>query len=102
MVIFDKVLKGLTQVGFIVVSVTTDNHRINQSWHNSLGEDGHHPEFIKNPYASSESRIYTMYDSVHIFKTLFYGLLQKKNLQVSPFSKSEVRIFRIKHNSIRK
>lgn len=89
-VTFKQVLQGLTEVGFIVVSVTTDNHRSNQSWHNSLGEDGHHPEFIVNPYSSDGSRIYTMYDSVHIFKNLFNGLLKNKLLHVPAFNSSEV------------
>ena len=39
----NKVLKGLTELGHTVVSVTTDNHRTNQSWHNSLRGDERHP-----------------------------------------------------------
>ena len=47
----NNVLQGLTQLGFIVVSVTTDNQRTNQSWHNFLGE-GKHPEYILNPFSN--------------------------------------------------
>lgn len=88
---FNKVLKGLTELGYKVVSVTTDNHRTNQSWHNSLGDDGRHSEYILNPYSKDEERIYTLYDTVHIFKNLFYGLLRNRTLTVPPFPGSKVK-----------
>ena len=87
--VFNKVLKGLTEAGFKIVSVTTDNHRINQSWHNHLQEDSYHPLFIINPYSEAEERIYTLFDTVHVFKNLFYGLLRNKNLMVPPFLGSD-------------
>ena len=37
--IFFTVLKTLTEIGFTVVSCTTDGHRTNKGFHNSLGED---------------------------------------------------------------
>jgi len=83
---FNKALKGLTELGFVAVSVTTDNHRTNQSWHNSLGPDGQHPEYIVNPYsAQKDQRIYTMYDSVHAFKNVYYGLMRAKTMTLPPF-----------------
>ncbi|KAF0314767.1 Transposable element P transposase [Amphibalanus amphitrite] len=86
---FQRVLKGLTELGFKVVSVTTDNHRANQSWHNSLGADGCHPEYILNPYSEQEERVYTLYDTVHIFKNIYYGLIRSKALTVPSFPDSE-------------
>ena len=87
---FFTVLRGLTDVGFTVVSVTTDGHRTNQSFHNSLGEDGCHPEYIKNPYSSdADARIYTMYDTVHLFKNMYFNLINKKTLLCPPFPDSE-------------
>ena len=77
--IFFAVLKTLTEVGYIVVSCTTDGHRTNQGFHNSLSEDGRHPEYIMNPY-NPDSRVYTMYDSVHLYKNFFFNLLNKKTL----------------------
>ena len=77
--IFFTVLKTLTEIGFTVVSCTTDGHRTNQAFHNSLGEDGRHPEFIVNPF-NSFTRIYTMYDSVHLYKNFFFNLMNKKTL----------------------
>ena len=83
---FNKALKGLTELGFVAVSVTTDNHRANQSWHNNLGPDGQHPEYIVNPYSAQEDqRIYTMYDSVHAFKNVYYGLMRAKTMTLPPF-----------------
>ena len=43
--IFFKVLKNLTELGFVVVTVTTDGHRTNQSFHSSLGTEGVYPEY---------------------------------------------------------
>ena len=83
---FNRALQSLTELGFVVVSVTTDNHRVNQSWHNSLGPDGRHPEYIVNPYSAQEDqRIYTMYDSVHAFKNVYYGLMRSKTMTLPPF-----------------
>ena len=80
--IFFKVLKNLTELGDVVVSVTTDGHRTNQSFHNySLGTEGVHPEFIVNPFSSSKNaRVYTIYDTVHLFKNIYFNLLNKKSL----------------------
>ena len=66
--IFFEVLRNLTDLGFTVVSVTTDAHRTNHHW---LGQDGDHPEFVLNPYSEgTDDRIYTMYDTVHLFKNV--------------------------------
>jgi hypothetical protein len=87
--IFFKVLKSLTEIGFIIVSVTTDGHRTNQSFHNALGHDGLHPEYIMNPYSSDvNARVYTMYDTVHLFKNIYFNLLNKKTLLCPSFSYS--------------
>ena len=88
---FNKVLKSLTEIGFKVVSVTTDNHRTNQSWHNSLDENRRHPEFILNPYSESEERIFTLYDTVHILENLFFGLMNLKILIIPQLSEFQVR-----------
>ena len=87
--IFNKVLKDLTELGFVVVSVTTDNNRTNQSWHNSLGEDRHHPEYLLNPYSKTEQRVYTLYDTVHIFKNIYYGLMKNQTLALPAFAGSD-------------
>ncbi|XP_043208122.1 uncharacterized protein LOC122373815 [Amphibalanus amphitrite] len=86
--IFNKTLKGLTELGLTVVSVTTDNHRTNQAWHRSLGTDGHHPEYLINPYSDDE-KIFTLYDTVHVFKNLYYGMMRNKSLRLPPLPGSE-------------
>ncbi|KAF0311117.1 hypothetical protein FJT64_018038 [Amphibalanus amphitrite] len=87
--IFNKTLKGLTELGLTVVSVTTDNHRTNQAWHRSLGTDGHHPEYVINPYSDDEEKIFTLYDTVHVFKNLYYGMMRNKSLRLPPLPGSE-------------
>lgn len=85
---FFNVVKGLTELGFRVVSVTTDGHRTNQSFHRALG-DGTHPEYIVNPWSSDGlGRIYTMFDTVHLFKNIFFNLLNKKTLLCPPFEET--------------
>ena len=85
--IFLKVLQCLTHLGFRVVSVTTDGHRANQSLHRALVEDGKHPEYILNPWsARDDNSIYTMYDSVHLFKNIYFNLLNKRTLRCPPVS----------------
>ena len=82
--IFFKALKTLTEIGFVVVSVTTDGHRTNQSFHNSLGTDGKHPEWIVNPFSTTEAKIFTMYDTVHLYKNFYFNLMNKKTLVCPP------------------
>ncbi|KAF0298804.1 hypothetical protein FJT64_000432 [Amphibalanus amphitrite] len=52
-----KVPKTLTEVGFSVVSSTTNGHRTNQSFRNGLGADDEHPEWIINPYSTDDQSI---------------------------------------------
>ena len=69
--------------------VTTDGHRTNQSFHNSLGTEGVHPEIIVNPFSSSKNaRVYKMYDTVHLFKNIYFNLLNKKSLLCPSFQES--------------
>ena len=111
--IFFGVLRSLTDIGFTVVSVTTDGHRTNQSFHNSLGQHGVHPEYILNPYSGgSDDRIYTMYDTVHLFKNMYFNFLNKKNLLCPPFPGSEspmnakfahlVKVYNMENGSVAK
>lgn len=90
--IFFKVLKTLTEIGFNVVSCTTDGHRTNQSFHNSLGANGMHPEWIVNPYSTGDARVYTMYDTVHLFKNFYFNLLNKKSLVCPPMPGTDVTL----------
>lgn len=86
-----KELNGLTELWYKVVFINTNNHCTFQSWHNSLGYDSSHAEYILNPFSEGEERFYTLYDTVDIFKNLFYGLLRNRNLTVPPFSGSGIR-----------
>ena len=45
---------------------------------------------VLNPYSEgTDDRIYTMYDTVHLFKNVYFNLLNKKNLLCPPFPGSE-------------
>ena len=83
--IFFKVLRCLTKLGYRVVSVTTDGHRANQSFHRALGKDESHPEFITNPLSlQNDDRIYTMYDSVHFFNNMYIFQSPEQNNSALP------------------
>lgn len=81
---FHRCLRALTDMRFKVHPITTDNHRTNQSFHNSLGDDGKHPLYVVNPYAK-DHHVYPLYDTVHLLKNLYYGLLNCKELRPPPF-----------------
>ena len=69
----------LTKFGYTIVTVSFDGHRINQSWFNSLGEDGKLPVSIPCPLTPQdrEKCLFPMFDSVHLLKSAFYQLLNK-------------------------
>ena len=61
----------------------------NLSFHRYLGDDGIHPELLLNPFSSDpDARIYTMFDSVHIFKNIYFNLINKKELLCPPLTAS--------------
>ena len=80
----NRCMQALTEIGFKVHTMTTDNHRTNQSFHNTQGDDGKHPLYNVNPY-TRDLHLYPLYDCVHLFKNLYYGLLNHKELRPPPF-----------------
>lgn len=82
---FINKVNEITNIGYTVVSVSTDNHRSNQAWHNSLIEGvTDHPMHIGNP-AKLAQRLYTFYDTTHNFKNMYYCLLNRKVLKFKNF-----------------
>lgn len=81
----NRCMQALTELGFKVHTITTDNHRTNQSFHNTRGDDGKHPLYSVNQYAE-DLHVYPLYDTVHLFKNLYCGLLNHKELRPPPFS----------------
>ena len=84
-----------------MVSVTTDGHKVNAAFQAKLGVNVGKPWFI-NPFAKDkEARIYVIYDSVHLWKNVFYQLLNNKTLSAPPFPFNEVsKHFITKHENI--
>ena len=81
---FNKALEELTQIGFLIVSVSTDNHKSNQAWHNSLSNGDDQLRHFSNPFQLAHS-ISTFYDSTHVYKNLYYSLLNRKVLKLKNF-----------------
>lgn len=99
--IFLQVLQGLTEIGYQVVSVTTDGHKVNAAFQSLLGVTPDKPWFA-NPFLKQhedkelelnwlghDKKIYVLYDSVHLWKNAFYQLLNNKKLVAPPFPGSE-------------
>ena len=82
--IFDQFLQGLTGVGFVVVSVTTDGHKTNVRFHNEQGSSSN-PLYTVNHYSvDPDSLIYLLYDTVHLLKFFYNNLMNRKTLHAPP------------------
>jgi hypothetical protein len=68
---FNTVLKALFTVGLSVVLVLVDGHRTNIRFFSELGE-GHCEITIQHPF-DPESKLFTLYDPVHIFKNFYHN-----------------------------
>ncbi|KAG0705131.1 hypothetical protein GWK47_024570 [Chionoecetes opilio] len=90
-----QVLQGLTEVGYQVMSVTTDGHKVNTAFQAKLGVTPDKPWFA-NPFVENqeqhEARVHVINDTVHLWKNGFYQLLNKKKLVAPPFPGSKARI----------
>ncbi|KAG0718420.1 hypothetical protein GWK47_007687 [Chionoecetes opilio] len=85
------VLQGLTEVGYQVVSVTTDGHKVNTAFQAELGVTPDKPWFA-NPFVENQEQHDVINDTVHLWKNGFYQLLNKKKLVAPPFPGSKARI----------
>ncbi|KAG0710580.1 hypothetical protein GWK47_022514 [Chionoecetes opilio] len=89
-----QVLQGLTEVGYQVVNVTTDGHKVNTAFQAKLGVTPDKPWFA-NPFVENqeqhEARVHVINDTVHPWKNGFYQLLNKKPV-APPFPGSKARI----------
>lgn len=99
--IFLKVLQGLTELGYQVVSVTTDGHKVNAAFQSILRVTADKPWFanpflkhhedlqLEQNYQGHDERIYVINDTVHLWKNAFYQLLNNKKMIAPPFPGSE-------------
>lgn len=85
---FLRVLEVVSEIGFDVVATSTDGHSANRRFYSELG-NGQMPVHIMNPFKPG-SRIYLLFDSVHIFKNVFNNLLNRRNFKCPAFGETEV------------
>ena len=74
---FLKVLEALTKLGFVIALVLCDGHKTNMKFFMELG-DGMQELSIQNPFCSTSSRIFLMFDPVHIFKNFYHNFERKR------------------------
>ena len=75
-----NVLKEVTEIGFDVVSNTLDGHSINQKFYTKFLGEGELQLSIPHPYKNDGSRIFLLYDYVHIFKCIYNNFVNKRRL----------------------
>ncbi|KAG0709956.1 hypothetical protein GWK47_023779 [Chionoecetes opilio] len=79
----DRQVDIFLQVGYQVVSVTTDGHKVNTAFQAKLGATPDKPWFA-NPFVENqeqhEARVHVINDTVHLWKNGFYQLLNNKKL----------------------
>ena len=68
--IFDKVLKGVTEIGFSTCAVSVDGHRTNKKFYKDLCKDTVIKLFIINRYKPGD-KIFLLFDTPHIFKCIY-------------------------------
>jgi len=74
------VIENLCRAGYDVVSVISDNNRINRKMFSMLTEGTESTYFITNPI-NPEKNIYLLFDSVHLLKSIRNNGLNVKNPQ---------------------
>ena len=88
--VYDKVLKGVTEIGFSTCANSVDAHRTNKKFYKTLC-GGTITESIPNPYKTSDS-IFNLFDTPHIFKCIYNIFLTRKLFLCPAFNEfSEMR-----------
>jgi hypothetical protein len=83
------IIKTLTEIGFNVLSLICDNHRLNRGMYKLLCGGATTEESIVNPF-NKEQKIFLLFDSVHLFKSIRNNWLnQQNNEQTLVFPKFE-------------
>jgi len=72
-----KVLKTLTECGFVVVANSADNHAINIKFYTHELCDGTLLPFVQHPFLNGE-KIFLLFDPVHIFKNIYNNFVNRK------------------------
>lgn len=89
-----NVIKILTQAGCTIISLISDNHRMNRSAYTLLSSDGNSKNvssYINNPFRT-EDNFFLLFDTVHLFKSIRNNWLNQKNMEQS-FTFSHIEHF---------
>ena len=73
-----NVLKEVTEIGFDVIANTLDGHSSNRKFYVDLLGEGIKKIDIPHPYKNDGSRIFLLYDYVHIFKCIYNNFINKR------------------------
>ena len=73
---FKEVLKALLSIGFNVVLILLDGHKINIRFLQELG-NGTLEICIPNPLAQ-ERKLFSMFDPVHLFKNFYHNFERRR------------------------
>ena len=91
-----KVLKTLTECGFVVVVNSADNHAINQKFftHDLCG--GKLLPFIPHPFINN-AKIFLLFDPVHIFKNIYNNFVNRKIFDCPKFEGETIGLVEFCH-----
>uniref|UniRef100_A0A0K2UK34 Putative LOC100214709 [Hydra vulgaris] n=1 Tax=Lepeophtheirus salmonis TaxID=72036 RepID=A0A0K2UK34_LEPSM len=71
-----KVLSVVTQIGFETVATMADAHPANRMFFPDEHGNGTSGEYILNPFANNQQKIYLLFDPFHIFKNFYHQFHQ--------------------------
>jgi hypothetical protein len=81
---YQKVLEAVTEIGFDIVATLTDAHSSNRRFFQHELCKGKLSTFVPIPY-SPGTKVFLMFDSVHIFKNIYNNLLNRRAFLCPPF-----------------
>lgn len=85
-----NVLREVTEIGFDVAANTLDGHSSNRKFYVEFLGNGYLRISIPHPFKNDGSRIYLLYDYVHIFKCIYNILINKRRLICPDFDGEKV------------
>ncbi|QQP51776.1 Putative LOC100205425, partial [Caligus rogercresseyi] len=81
---YTPIMKTLYQIGFIVVAVSVDKHRVNRNFFTNLLCDGELKTVIPHPHDGAK-KVHLLFDPVHNFKNII-TVFRDENTSTSPES----------------
>jgi hypothetical protein len=82
---WQKVIQEVTPMGFDIVATIVDAHSSNRRFYTEELCGGLLQTFIPHPM-DNNSKIFLLFDSVHVFKNLYNNLINRKVFKCPPFA----------------